>query len=171
MFNDIRDLHTGMGACAVHGRDCLVDFNSFMIVVGYSCKNLSSLNKNAKTDVLSQEIGSTWQTGHALLKYLRVAQPPIAVLENVDEMGKSEDDSHNVAFMNGMVRSLGYATATRVLKAEEFYLPQRRRRAWTILISLVKFGLDIEQADSILKKMFDLVERLHTPPCVCAAAI
>ena len=42
-FKEFGDLSSGMAACSVHEKLCSVDLSTFMAIIGYSCKDISSL--------------------------------------------------------------------------------------------------------------------------------
>ena len=167
IYQDFASMHTGVGKCAAHNTEaCEVDAASvFMIVVGYSCKNLSRLNPTpgSRSEVLERRVGTSGNTAQHLVDYLRVMQPPVAILENVDEMAKSERDSKNVRYLNETLRSLGYVIMTKLLWADHYYLPQKRKRAWSIVLRLESFQLLPGTATTLLASMFEVVERLSVP--------
>lgn len=67
---------------------------------GYSCKNLSHLSQQPTNNVLPSGVGSSGKTCAAMLEFVRRYRPRCGILENVDEMAKSEEVSKNVAFLN-----------------------------------------------------------------------
>ena len=119
IFNDFGELPQGAGACVVHARRCDVQRRPFLAIVGYSCKNLSMLNSNRlrwRADVLSQGVGSSGSTCQHLVNYLETSKPYIAILENVEEMGKAECESKNVEYLHTAVRARGYAVTSKVIR-------------------------------------------------------
>ena len=164
VFQDFQDINQTMAPCAVHGQKCRVDFSPFMAIAGYSCKGMSSLVGKPRGEVLPKKQGSAGSTCQALLSYLQAATVPIVILENVPEMGKTEEESKNVAYLHGELRARGYEVKNEVLTTCEFLLPQRRKRAWTVAIRLQSFDLTRQAAVSFLKRVFAMVDALKEPP-------
>ena len=119
IFEDFAELHCGKAACCAHVSDvlppqpskCVVPSDSFLAVVGYSCKDMSPLKKQdpgAASNVLRQAAGTSGATCLHLLRWLQTALPPVVILENVEEMGKERHESKNVAYLYEEVESLGY---------------------------------------------------------------
>jgi site-specific DNA-cytosine methylase len=77
---------------------------------------------------------------------LKAAAPKVAILENVPEMAKEEHQSDNVMYLSEAVRAAGYEIRTRLLDAQEFMLPQRRKRAWSVLLHQRSLGLTSAEA-------------------------
>ena len=118
LFKDFADLPSGAGTCVVHSCKCEVGQKPFLAIVGYSCKNLSLLNsqhQQPRGEILAQRVGSSGSTCQNLLDYVGMARPRVAVLENVEEMGKPECESKNVAYLHNHVRSHGYAVMSKTL--------------------------------------------------------
>lgn len=85
--------------CDVHGKKCTLPPLVFLAMVGYSCKTLSRMNPNGcQPGALRAGSGSSGETCHALIEFLRMHRPVVCLLENVEEMGRDEDKSDNVAF-------------------------------------------------------------------------
>ncbi len=163
VFADFAEINQPLSECAVHGRKCRVNFGSFLAIAGYSCKGMSSLIGKPRGEVLPKGEGSSGATCFALLDYLRVSGTPMVLLENVPEMGKSEEESKNVAYLHGQLRDLGYEVKNQTLKTSEYLLPQRRKRAWTIAIHLTAFSIDRTTAWNFLKEAFKVAESLQEP--------
>ena len=61
-------------------------------------------------------------------------------------------------------RAAGYELCTRLLDAQEFMLPQRRKRAWTVLLQKEALGLSSAESQRVLHAIFQTVEKLKTTP-------
>ncbi len=151
LFREFGELDRGMAVCDAHSNDCEVSFEAFLAVAGWSCKGLSkkiALAKQDQEQVLVTRKGSSGETCQYVLDYIGLSSTPIVVLENVEEMGKPEAFSENVRYLAESVRERGYAIATKVMWANEFFLPQRRQRAWSVLIHVGTFGLTMKEGDA-----------------------
>ena len=158
LFKEFGDLPSGSGRCVVHNADCLVQTRPFMTIVGYSCKNMSTLNSQRHDRILEDKIGSSGSTCEHLVNYLSSSAPKTAILENVSEMAKTEEQSCNVRYLNQAVRDRGYGTGTRELTSDQYMLPQARRRAYSVLLRAEDFGLTIEQCEQIIDDIFNFVQ-------------
>ena len=61
-------------------------------------------------------------------------------------------------------RAAGYELCTRLLDAQAFMLPQRRKRAWTVLLQKEALGLSSAESQRVLHAIFQTVEKLKTRP-------
>ncbi len=164
LYNDFCMLHERLAQCCVHDTKCEVSVEGlFMIIVGYSCKGMSSLMNANREDVLAQCIGSSGSTCKALLDFLDKVKVPVGVLENVSEMSKSEDESKNVRFLNSNLRALGYEVMSKLLWTSDYYLPQKRKRSWTVIVHAGSLGLTSQQALDFLTVVFKMVVDLGVP--------
>ena len=77
-------------------------------------------------------------------------------------MGKEEDLSDNVKHLNTAVRAVGYAVRAQILDAQQFMLPQRRKRAWTVLLHEGALGLTSSECEQVLDAIFNTVEKLES---------
>ena len=88
----------------------------------------------------------------------------VVILEHVPEMAKEEHQSENVRYLAEAARAAGYELSTRLLDAQEFMLPQRRKRAWTVLLQKEALGLSSAESQRVLHAIFQTVEKLNTRP-------
>ena len=163
-FQEFGELSSGTAKCSVHKELCSVDVSAFLAVIGYSCKDMSCLKAGSKKHVLQKQIGSSGSTCQYLIAYLQVAAPKVAILENVPEMAKEEHQSDNVRYLSEAVRAAGYEIRTRLLDAQEFMLPQRRKRAWSVLLHQRSLGLTSAEAARVLDAIFQTVEKQRARP-------
>jgi site-specific DNA-cytosine methylase len=86
IFTDLLDLSSGIGECVVHQEKCHVKRASFIMIIGYSCKQLSCLSGKPVGSVLTDKTGSSGQTCAAMCEFMAAHRPALGVLENVPEM-------------------------------------------------------------------------------------
>ena len=163
-FHEFGELSRGMALCAVHNESCRVDFSAYLTVIGYSCKDMYSLTHGCKKDVLANRTGSSGSTCQHLIAYLHAAKSKVVILENVPEMATEEHQSKHVRYLAEAARAAGYELSTRLLDAQEFMLPQRRKRAWTVLLQKEALGLSSAGSQRVLHAIFQTVEKLKTRP-------
>ena len=108
--------------------------------------------------------GSSGSTCQHLIAYLHAAKSKVVILENVPEMAKEEHQSKHVRYLAEAARAAGYELSTRLLDAQEFMLPQRRKRAWTVLLQKEALGLSSAESQRVLHAIFQTVEKLKTRP-------
>ena len=130
VFKDIGGLCNEMCECAVHGR-CQVAF-SRLHVSGFSCKDLSKLNKarDAGRSSLPDRSGTSGATLDALMRFVTAHMPPILVMENVDDL--LSHTSSNFAFLLNELESRGYQADAAELCSMDYFVPQRRKRCYVI---------------------------------------
>ena len=161
LFSDMACLKKKLAACEVHGKKCSLPALVFLIMVGYSCKTLSRLNPNGcQPGALRAGSGSSGETCQALLEFLRVHRPPVCLLENVEEMGRDEDKSDNVAYFLEKLEEHGYVVASHVFDTADFGLPQHRKRAWQIALCAHAFQ-DPNGAQEAVLAMMSVAKRLN----------
>ena len=164
VFSDICELHKGVAHCARHERKCLVSGRAFLSVIGYSCKNMSKLCSEQLGHVLEMGIGSSSETCEAMLAFVNKFRTPVVIMENVEEMAKPECMSSNVAYLNKRYRAMGYEIDSALLWADDYYLPQARKRAWTIAVNQEAFGFSEQTARDWLQRVVGTVRQLEMPP-------
>ena len=79
-------------------------------------------------------------------------------------MAQEEHQSKHVRYLAEAARAAGYELCTRLLDAQEFMLPQRRKRAWTVLLQKEALGLSSAESQRVLHAIFQTVEKLKTRP-------
>ncbi len=164
LFVDLEALSSGIGQCLVHRRTCEVKSAPFFLLIGYSCKQLSSLSPTPTSSALPDKLGSSGKTCSAMCDFMAAHRPSLALLENVPEMAKSEEVSRNVAFLHGRLRQIGYEVLVDVFTSSSYMLPQRRQRAFALAINIKAFGLEPEAAQVLLARMLQTAGRLLVPP-------
>tara|TARA_R110000803_G_scaffold107958_5_gene176163 strand:- start:1034 stop:3052 length:2019 start_codon:yes stop_codon:yes gene_type:complete len=107
-----------------------VDWNEYkgkaeLVVGGSPCQSFS---------VAGKRLGMDDPRGNLAIEYLRVidaVRPKWFIYENVAGLLSSDDGRDFGAFL-GLVGELGYGFAYRVLDAQHFGVPQRRRRVFVV---------------------------------------
>ena len=162
IFKDMAEACEGKGLCWVHDKTCDMKRDPFIVICGYSCKNLSKLNPCSKETVLRSAIGSSGETANALLSFLKNCRPPVALLENVEEMGREADVSDNVSFFFSELDNLGYAMATKVMDSIQYGVPQVRKRAWQVLFNRSSLAAGKAELDKVAQEVMRVCQQ---PEC------
>ena len=158
LFSDMASLSQKLVHCDVHGNKCTLPPLVFLAMVGYSCKTLSRMNPNGcQPGALRAGSGSSGETCHALIEFLRMHRPVVCLLENVEEMGRDEDKSDNVAFFLDKLEEHGYVVASHVFDTANFGLPQHRKRAWQIALCAHAFE-NPDEAQTAVRAMMSMAK-------------
>ena len=134
LFRDIRELGNERAATAygtlapVPNTPGTVD----ILVAGTSCVDFSNLNNSQKE---LDEKGESGQTFRGMLDWVKKAQPPIVILENVS--GAPFDQ------MVALMESCGYHSTFLRVDSKRYYTPQTRQRGYVVAI---KKGKNISSA-------------------------
>jgi len=114
--------------CEVTGKD-LIDAgfepNSGVIVGGFPCQDLSVAGKRAGLE--GARSGLFWE----IVRLLDETKAQNFILENVPGL-LSSNNGKDMATVIGALDDLGYSIAWRVLDAQHFGVPQRRRRVFIV---------------------------------------
>jgi DNA (cytosine-5)-methyltransferase 1 len=110
-----------------------------ILIAGFSCKTVSSLNSARSSSCCTTGEGSTGITWTAVKELVGARPPAVIILENVTGLlneGSGGNgricDGSNLGEVLGFLRMSGYSVHYDVLDAREYGLPQRRRRVWFI---------------------------------------
>lgn len=149
IFKDITHLGAGVSDCATHDCPCPVPYVD-MLVVGTSCKDVSSLSSARRTStgklVLATEVspGGTAQTVRGLIAYLRDCRPGLVFYENVDKLADDAVDAasgqrsgSNLDLLLSEMGSLGYDAQRFLVDSKEFGAPCRRRRVYVVFVRII----------------------------------
>ena len=151
LFRDIRELgrdkaHTAFGALTdVPCQPGCVD----LLIAGTSCVDYSNLNNEKKTIKEGGESGQTWR---GLVQWIKKAQPPIVILENV----KGAPWSTKVKIFE----SIGYHASFIHVDTKQYYIPHTRQRGY--LFAVKKSGAK-PISNRVLKQWTDTVKKLERP--------
>ncbi|NDD53588.1 DNA (cytosine-5-)-methyltransferase, partial [bacterium] len=111
--------------------------NGFMgriiLTGGFPCQDLSVAGKRA--GLAGQRSGLFWE----IIRLAEELKPEALLLENVPGL-LSSNGGRDMATVVGALEELGYRVGWRVLDAQHFGVPQRRRRIFIIATNL---GTDI----------------------------
>ena len=129
LFRDIRELgkeeaYTAYGALAkVPNSLGCVD----VLIAGTSCVDYSNLNnKKKKID----EKGESGQTFYGMVNWIKKAQPPIVIIENVS--GAPWEEKVKI------FQDLGYIATFRRIDTKDYYIPHTRMRGYLFAVKQPK---------------------------------
>lgn len=114
--------------CNVSGEDLInVGFipSKGLIVGGFPCQDLSVAGKRAGLE--GSRSGLFWE----IIRLLKETKAQYAILENVPGL-LSSNNGNDMATVIAALDDIGYCSAWRVLDAQHFGVPQRRRRVFII---------------------------------------
>jgi DNA (cytosine-5)-methyltransferase 1 len=114
--------------CKVSGKDLInVGFipSKGLIVGGFPCQDLSVAGKRAGLE--GSRSGLFWE----IIRLLKETKAQYAILENVPGL-LSSNNGNDMATVIAALDDIGYCSAWRVLDAQHFGVPQRRRRVFII---------------------------------------
>ena len=154
--------------CVVHNRPCSPAEKASgarVVICGWSCKDLSTCNKNFKSrgGVLEAGKGTSGSTFHGLLSVLdALATLTIYIGENVKDI--SLPSSENRAFLYEALSSRGWVADLRLLQATDYGARVQRARAWIIAVHAGRLGITVEAARHLLCQIFAVIDRLKVPP-------
>ena len=138
VFKDILHLGCSMSVNSVTQREEAVKTPD-ILVIGFSCKDLSSLNpKKKQTTSLSSGSGSSGSTLRGTLEICSKHQPRLLIMENVPNVmrdGPAEDEEDdelmkNWPFLVSSFASIGYAVHKKLINADQCGFPQSRGRIY-----------------------------------------
>ncbi len=143
-WNDVRDVANPLSAGVeqpqwIDARDdfCGVD----LIVGGFPCQDVSVAGRRAG---LAGERSGLWWEFHRIVESVR---PGAVLVENVEGLLSSNGGRDLGSVVDALVE-LGYGVAWRVLDAQHFGVPQRRRRVF--LLALAGGRVGAERAAEVL---------------------
>jgi DNA (cytosine-5)-methyltransferase 1 len=102
-----------------------------LLVGGFPCQDYSVAKPLPKATGLGGKKGVLWWE---IFRILRAKRPPMVLLENVDRL-LSSPASHrgrDFAIMLACFDSLGYTVEWRIVTADDYGFPQRRRRVFIV---------------------------------------
>ena len=140
VFKDCAEMGSEQYAyCWTHKGKCRVR-RCQLLVMGFSCKDVSRSNANRKKHVgillQAESPGGTANTFQALLRYLEQYFPDHVWLENVDALADDAADASAVSnrdVIESEMSSRGYETKWMFVDCAEFGIPCRRKRVYLIL--------------------------------------
>lgn len=163
MFADIAELAKGAAACLAHKKSCHLATDVFLLVVGYSCKDLSRVKTNDKTNVLSSGTGTSGETCRGMLDHIQATRPVFVLLENVEEMAKPEEDSTNVEFLHSSLRAMKYSVDVDLFDSARFQIPCRRLRAWGLAADYEALHMTEEEGSLLVEQILSFAKTFESP--------
>lgn len=152
LFRDVRELgeENATKATTAYGAEEPIPGNLDILVAGFVCKDLSSLNSKRKTVDDQGETGDTWR---AIYHYAKYFQPGIVLLENVKSTRGVWDDV--------VIRwsNIGYEAAWMYCDSKAYYIPQTRERMYMIAINRKKYGGDASKVATAWKSSMTKLKR------------
>ena len=123
------DGHTVAPWSQIGGRDDAVPEDFDLLVGGFPCQDYSVAKPLSQAQGLGGGKGILWWE---IARILQQYRPPHVLLENVDRLLKSPSAQRgrDFAVMLACFAQLGYAVEWRVINAEDYGYPQRRRRVF-----------------------------------------
>jgi hypothetical protein len=152
LFRDVRELgeENATTATTAYGAEEPIPGNLDILVAGFVCKDLSSLNSKRKTVDDQGETGDTWR---AIYHYAKHFQPGIVLLENVKNVGKVWDD------VVSRWSKIGYEAAWMYCDSKAYYIPQTRERMYMIAINSKKYSGNASEVVTEWRSTMDKLKR------------
>jgi DNA-cytosine methyltransferase len=119
----------GRALVAIGGREDALPREFDLLVGGFPCQDYSVAKPLSQAQGLGGGKGILWWE---IARILQQYRPPHVLLENVDRLLKSPSTQRgrDFAVMLACFAQLGYAVEWRVVNAEDYGYPQRRRRVF-----------------------------------------
>jgi len=139
IFRDVRQLGdtTATTATTAYGAEEPIPGHMDIVIVGFVCKDLSSMNSKKKSVDDQGETGDTWR---AVYFYAKRFQPGIVLLENVKADKRLWDD------VVSRWRRIGYEASWIYADTKNHILPQTRERMYMIAINCRLYGEGVSEA-------------------------
>lgn len=129
LFNDVCELGDETAHDELSGQRVAVPTGLDIIIAGFSCKDLSGMNRFKKS---LEEMGTSGTTLQGCLDYILRHRPRIAIFENVKNIAllDSATGLRPVDLVMEALKRLGYRAGWKFLNTRNYYLPQSRARVW-----------------------------------------
>lgn len=132
--------HFGVGSCVNEDVNRVLDLAEAgdleippidMLVGGHPCQDFSVAKPASRSKGIEGKKGVLWWSIYRMLK---LKDPAIVLLENVDRMLKSPTArrGRDFAVILSCLHELGYSAEWRVVNAADYGMPQRRRRVFVL---------------------------------------
>jgi site-specific DNA-cytosine methylase len=157
LFRDVRQLgdETATTATTAYGAEEPIPGALDILVAGFVCKDLSSLNSRKKTVDDQGETGDTWR---AIYFYAKRFQPSIVLLENVRSDKSVWDD------VVSRWSKIGYDAAWVYCDTKNYYLPQTRERMYMIAVNRQLYGKNVDEAVAQWQLTMEKLQRQCSSP-------
>ena len=154
-FDNILHLCRGVASCCIHQGECEVPHSSDIFVAGFSCKDFSPLSQRVppseKTKILQSKSGSSGPTFQGVVGHCKLNRPRAVLLENVVQVAK-EDIAEKLF---DTFAEFGYYGNVTIFESAHFGLPQRRVRAFFVLLLAVEFSLGPDECRALCGTILD----------------
>jgi len=129
LFDDVTKLGDKHAVDVISGKTVEVPAKADVIIAGFSCKDLSGMNRNRKA---LDEMGQSGATLQGCLNYVATHRPRVVIFENVRNIctRSQETNLRPVDLVMVALRRLGYSAGWKFVDTSQFYLPQSRARVW-----------------------------------------
>ncbi|KAJ4383483.1 hypothetical protein N0V86_001532 [Didymella sp. IMI 355093] len=157
LFRDVRQLgdEDATTATTAYGAEEKIPGDLDILIAGFVCKDLSSLNSRKKTVDDQGETGDTWR---AIYFYAKRFQPGIVLLENVKSDKRMWDD------VVSRWSKIGYEAAWIYCDTKNYYLPQTRQRMYMIAINRRLYGKKVKEAVTKWQTTMEKLQRQCSSP-------
>ncbi|KAF1931765.1 uncharacterized protein M421DRAFT_90003 [Didymella exigua CBS 183.55] len=157
LFRDVRQLGDEIvdTATTAYGAEEKIPGNLDILIAGFVCKDLSSLNSRKKTVDDQGETGDTWR---AIYFYVKRFQPGIVLLENVKSDKRTWDD------VVSRWSKIGYEAAWVYCDTKNYYIPQTRERMYMIAINRRLYGKKVGEAAANWTSTMQKLQRQCSSP-------
>jgi site-specific DNA-cytosine methylase len=157
IYRDVRDFIPDDATTAItaYGAEAKIPSGLDLLVAGFVCKDLSTLNSRPKGLNEDGESGDTWR---AIYSYAKRCRPSIVLLENVRGLSK---------LWNEVVSrwdEIGYEAAWLIRDTKRYYVPQTRERMYMIAIERSHYGKDVKKAVTHWQDLMEKLQRQCSSP-------
>lgn len=157
LFRDVRQLgeDATTTATTAYGAEEQIPGDLDILIAGFVCKDLSSLNNKKKSVDDQGETGDTWR---AIYFYAKRFQPSIVLLENV----RSDKNVWNDVVSRWS--KIGYEAAWTYCDTKNYYLPQTRERMYMIAVNRKFYGKGVDKAVAEWQVTMEKLQRQCSSP-------
>ena len=172
IFKDVVALSSDTGdAEDSHGSRQHVPLNVDWVFCGPSCKDISTLNGKRKHfgTVIEGKTGSSGTTFAGAVAYLEKSQAKVATLEMVLALltqhshSDGECETSNCSAWGNALQSAGFEFSFVTAVSSDFFVPQARRRVYTLAASPKRCRLPAHEVRARLERVKSSVASLADP--------
>ncbi|KAF2711651.1 hypothetical protein K504DRAFT_375054 [Pleomassaria siparia CBS 279.74] len=131
LFRDARDFipkndKPPVTATTAYGAEVEIPRVIDLLIAGFVCKDLSSLNAKKKTLMDGGESSDTWR---ALFNFAKEFRPSVILIENVKSKGETWKD------IQKKLLSIDYESQWHIVDTKHYGLPQTRQRMYMVAVN------------------------------------
>jgi site-specific DNA-cytosine methylase len=157
LFRDVREfIHDDVkSATTAYGAQASIPGNIDILIAGFVCKDISTMNNHKKNLDDDGESGDTWR---AIYSYARQFTPSIVLLENV---------TARKAYWDKLVlkwSQIGYEAGWMICDTKQYYISQTRQRMYMVALNRDLYGKDATQAVVEWKNYMTKLQRQCSSP-------